>query len=102
MRGRKPKPTVLKLLDGNPGKRPLNDREPASIPGIPDMPEDLDDEAQAEWNRIVPELREMGLLCRADRAALTGYCTSWSRCGKAEARVGKGGTTARRPGKKLP
>ena len=27
-RGRKPKPTALKLLEGNPGKRPLNDREP--------------------------------------------------------------------------
>ena len=24
MRGRKPKPTHLKLLDGNPGRRPLN------------------------------------------------------------------------------
>ena len=27
-RGRKPKPTALKVLEGNPGKRPLNDREP--------------------------------------------------------------------------
>ena len=27
-RGRKPKPTALKLLEGNPGKRPLNGREP--------------------------------------------------------------------------
>ena len=102
MRGRKPKPTVLKLLDGNPGKRPLNDREPASIPGIPDMPEDLDDEAQAEWNRIVPELREMGLLCRADRAALTGYCTSWSRWRNAEAQVGKYGTIVKSPDKNFP
>ena len=27
-RGRKPTPTALKLLEGNPGKRKLNDREP--------------------------------------------------------------------------
>ena len=27
-RGRKPKPTALKVLEGNPGKRPLNDHEP--------------------------------------------------------------------------
>ena len=27
-RGKKPKPTALKVLEGNPGKRPLNDREP--------------------------------------------------------------------------
>ncbi|MDD4511050.1 MAG: phage terminase small subunit P27 family, partial [Oscillospiraceae bacterium] len=24
-RGRKPKPTALKVLEGNPGRRPLND-----------------------------------------------------------------------------
>ncbi len=28
MRGRKPKPTALKLVSGNPGHRPLNTREP--------------------------------------------------------------------------
>ena len=28
MRGRRPKPTRLKMLTGNPGKRPLNDDEP--------------------------------------------------------------------------
>lgn len=27
-RGRKPKPTALKELEGNPGKRTLNDKEP--------------------------------------------------------------------------
>ena len=27
-RGRRPKPTALKKLEGNPGKRPLNELEP--------------------------------------------------------------------------
>ena len=27
-RGRKPKPTALKMLEGNPGGRPLNTKEP--------------------------------------------------------------------------
>ena len=27
-RGRKPKPTALQVLEGNPGKRPLNENEP--------------------------------------------------------------------------
>ena len=27
-RGRKPKPTAMKELEGNPGKRPLNPNEP--------------------------------------------------------------------------
>ena len=31
MAGRKPKPTALKELEGNPGKRKLNKKEP--IPG---------------------------------------------------------------------
>jgi len=28
MAGRKPKPTALKIIEGNPGKRPLNKNEP--------------------------------------------------------------------------
>ena len=52
MRGRKPKPTVLKVLSGNPGKRPLNDREPKAQAGIPEPLPWLDAEAQAEWRRV--------------------------------------------------
>ena len=29
-RGRKPTPTAIKELEGNPGKRPLNTKEPKS------------------------------------------------------------------------
>jgi P27 family predicted phage terminase small subunit len=102
MRGRKPKPTVLKLLDGNPGKRPLNNREPAASQGVPEMPDGLDDEAQAEWNRIVPELHGMGVLCRIDRAALAAYCTAWSRWRNAEAQVRKFGSIVKSPDKGFP
>jgi hypothetical protein len=38
MRGRRPKPTRLKVLTGNPGKRPLNMDEPQPEPAIPDCP----------------------------------------------------------------
>ena len=38
MRGRRPKPTRLKLLTGNPGKRPLNDDEPQPQAAIPECP----------------------------------------------------------------
>ena len=37
-RGRKPKPTALKVLEGNPGKRPLNDREPVPPKATLEMP----------------------------------------------------------------
>ncbi len=84
MAGRKPKPTKLKLITGNPGKRPLNEREPQPKPGIPECPGHLDEEARAEWVRIVPELCGMGVLARTDRAALAAYCQTWSRWVKAE------------------
>ena len=34
-RGRKPKPTALKALEGNPGKRPLNEHEPVLFGWLP-------------------------------------------------------------------
>lgn len=34
MAGRKPKPTALKKLEGNPGKRKLNTKEPIPAKGI--------------------------------------------------------------------
>ena len=36
MAGRKPKPTVLKKLEGNPGKRKLNTKEPVPAKGMSD------------------------------------------------------------------
>ena len=75
MRGRKPKPTTLKLLDGNPGKRTINDREPAALAGVPEPPGWLDDEARAEWFRMVKMLGDMRLLSPADHAMLEAYCT---------------------------
>lgn len=102
MRGRKPKPTTLKLLDGNPGKRSLNDREPQPPSGEPELPPELDDEARAEWKRVITELRDMGLLYRADRAALTAYCVAWSRWRRAEAQVKKFGEIVKSPEKGFP
>ena len=36
MAGRKPKPTAIKKLEGNPGKRKLNTKEPIPAKGIGD------------------------------------------------------------------
>ena len=93
---------MLKVLAGNPGKRPLNEREPLAPPGVPERPEWLDAEAQAEWDRVTVELQEMGLLSKTDRAALTAYCTAWSRWVEAEAQVKKYGTVVKSPEKGFP
>lgn len=77
-RGPPPKPTKLKIVAGNPGRRPLNHREPKPKEGTPTMPAWMKGEARAEWQRIVPELRSMGLLTLVDRAALSAYCQAWA------------------------
>ena len=51
-RGRPPKPTALKLLHGNPGKRPISDREPKPPKGETTCPKHLDATAKTEWKRI--------------------------------------------------
>jgi P27 family predicted phage terminase small subunit len=80
--GSKPKPTELKILEGNPGKRPLP--TPFHVEGVPSCPRWLDNLAKAEWMRIVPELAEVGMLSKVDRAALSGYCECYSRWRRAE------------------
>ena len=47
-RGRKPKPTHLKVLAGNPGKRPLPKNEPKPKPIAPRCPQWLDPIARKE------------------------------------------------------
>ena len=98
MSGRKPKPTKLKLITGNPGKRLLYEREPEPKPGIPECPSHLDEEARAEWGRIAPELATMGVLARIDRAALAAYCQAWSRWVKAEGEIRKHDLVVKAPG----
>ena len=77
-RGRKPKPTALKILEGNPGKRALNKREPKPTPEMPTPPEHLDAIARVEWDRMAVELHHLGLLTGLDRAVLAGYCDAYS------------------------
>jgi phage terminase small subunit len=78
MRGRRPKPTRLKVLTGNPGKRPLNDSEPGPEVAIPDCPGELGENARREWSRLVGELAALKLLTNFDRAALAAYCGAYA------------------------
>ncbi len=95
----KPKPTKLKILEGNPGKRPLNENEPKPIPIAPGCPEWLLAEAKKEWNRLAPELERLGLLTIIDMAAFAGYCQSYAKWKKAEIFLKKHGMTIKIPQK---
>jgi P27 family predicted phage terminase small subunit len=92
MAGRKPKPTALKELAGNPGKRALNRREPKPASGLPPCPRHLTGEARKEWRRMGGELARMGVVTAVDRAALAAYCQAWARWVEAEGQVAKLGT----------
>src|SRR5262249_37411259 len=74
MQGRRPKPTHLKLLQGNPGKRPYNANEPKPAPQVPSPPEHLTEVALKEWNRLAELLGRIGLLTAIDRTAFAAYC----------------------------
>ncbi len=83
MAGRPPKPTNLKILEGNRGRRPLPQNEPKPEPLAPDMPDWLHADAKAEWQRIVPQLTKLGLLAKTDLGVIVGYCESWAQYKKA-------------------
>lgn len=95
--GRKPKPTALRKLTGNAGKRPLNRKEPSAPADVPSCPPHLDREAAAEWGRIVKILGQMGLLSAADKAALAIYCQSWATMVAAQLAVRKKGAIVNSP-----
>ncbi len=94
MRGRKPKPTRLKKLAGNPGRHPLNDHE-AKIPAsLPTCPRHLSREAKAEWKRLAQVLYKHGLLTEVDRGVLAALCQAYGRWVKAERAVSEKGLTS--------
>jgi len=77
-RGRKPKPTNLKLLEGTFRPDRANKNEPKPDPGIPDPPECLSPVALEKWKRITPELESLGLLTQIDGDALARYCQHYA------------------------
>ena len=82
--GTKPKPTHVKLVTGNPGKRPLNEDEPEFVSGIPEPPDFLFDDARVVWDKLASELHQKGVLTEMDFAPLAGFCQAWARWDQAE------------------
>jgi P27 family predicted phage terminase small subunit len=93
MAGRKPTPTHIKLLKGNPGKRALPRREPKPTRGVPTMPSHLSARAKAAWKAIGPELDRMGVLTLADGKALELLCDAYAEYRAAREIVERDGMT---------
>jgi P27 family predicted phage terminase small subunit len=79
MRGRKPKPTALKVLRGNPGKRAINHAEPIHPALDPADCPLTDPIAREEWARIAPRLILQGQVLTVDRSVLMGYCLKYAQ-----------------------
>lgn len=91
--GRKPKPTALKLLEGNPGKRELNQFEPKPTDGLPICPEWLMEDAKEEWYRLAAVMNKMGILSEVDQSAFAVYCQTWARWKEAQEHIDNEGST---------
>lgn len=87
MQGRKPKPTAVKILEGNPGKRALNHAEPKPRVVLPRPPEHLSEDEKTKWKMTVKELYPLGLITTIDKDALAMYCVIFVRWLKAEKMV---------------
>lgn len=76
--GRKPKPSQLHKLHGNPGKRKKNALEPEFEAAIPDAPDLLEGEALKEWHRVTHDLAAKQVITNVDMAILALYCQTFA------------------------
>src|ERR1700691_4035299 len=99
--GRKPKPTWLKSVTGNPGHRPLNDAEPVSNVGIGPPPAKFDDAQRFAWLEMVNSAAP-GQLTVVDRSVLEMYCRARVRYDEANAKLEQYGVMIRSPVQNVP
>ena len=88
MAGRPTKPSALKLVEGNRGKRalPKNEPDPAYLNDLT-PPEHLPAEAAAVWSEIAPRLRSALLLTELDTLALEWLCIAAAQHRRATAEL---------------
>jgi P27 family predicted phage terminase small subunit len=72
-RGPQPTPTKLKVLRGNPGRRPITD-SPEPAPGLPVPREGMSDDALTVWARMLADFGATGVLTGVDADVLRVYC----------------------------
>lgn len=75
-----PKPTGLRILEGNPSHRPLPKNEPQPDAKAPTCPLKVlsDPIAKREWNRVIPILQQMKVLTVAELNIVAALCINSS------------------------
>lgn len=96
MRGRKPKPTAKKIVEGNPGKRKLNKREPKPKistnmrPATPPVAgalyrAEIEAACKAFADKYLPQLQALSIITDLDLAAFelmsVHYAAAWEAAG---------------------
>ena len=80
-RGPAPKTTALKVLEGNPSRRPMDPNEPMPPSDLfPKSPKWLSPQAEKIWENESKVLMPLGLLTKADYHAFGRWCemlTEW-------------------------
>ena len=78
-KGRKPQPIGIRVLRGNPSRRPFNTQAPQYRALDTATPEELTDEiARAEWDRLAPLLVASGHVTVVDRSTFIAYCQKYA------------------------
>lgn len=99
--GRPSQPLPLKILKGRSSTKDIAGRPIPQLPAFehsaPSAPPWLDDEALAEWERVVPTLDQLGLIKAEDRALFSAYCETWSTWVAARKRIRAEGLTLTNP-----
>ena len=95
--GRKPKPTQLKVVGGNPGNRPLNQDEPKPKASNHRAPAGLSKLAAKHWRTVAKQLHEARILTDLDKPALVLYCEAWARWRDATDQVEQRGMLVKAP-----
>lgn len=72
--GRRPQPSALKVLRGNPGKRRLSVNEPTPPVGVARKASGLSVGASAAWDELAPICLAMGTLTTADVRVFGTLC----------------------------
>jgi P27 family predicted phage terminase small subunit len=88
-----PQPTALKILRGNPGKRPLPENEPQAEIVSVDVkpPSHLSASAKKAWARMAASLAKSRILAESDLPVFEGLCDSYARYWEAVRMVGRTG-----------
>lgn len=91
--GRRPQPTALKVLRGNPSKTRLNEQEPKPPAGAVTPPDGVSPQALDVWATLGPVAIAMGTLTTADTVAFATLCELEATRRLASAEKGREGFT---------